>query len=109
MSESARKLVAVLLGNEDLINTLANASTTQGNVNVVNSTQYRSTDEELSSLFRRESPAVMNTSQPVMLPSYQASNVTDTQPPNQQQPPNVLSVPIYNLRPYTLQGPRQRR
>jgi len=49
MSQSARNLVAGKLNNEDIINTLAVACTGQNLPDTP--AQYRSSDEEVSSLF----------------------------------------------------------
>lgn len=101
MSESARNLVAAILSNDHLINTLANACTGQ---NTGNRTQHRSTDEEIYSLFHRgRANAVNFTAQEV--PAYQANITERNMPSTSQGPPTA----IYNLRPFTRKGPRHKR
>lgn len=94
MSESARNLVATILNDKNAINTLAAACTSQSNTST--STQYRTTDEELFSLFQRgRRPAENPPGPPAM----------DRSPFPSQEPAN----PIYNLRPFTRRGPRSKR
>lgn len=99
MSESARNLVAAILSNEEIINTLASACTGQ---NTGNRIQYRSTDEEIRSLFNRGRPNMNLTGQAA--PACQANFNT---PSTSQEPP--ATAPMYNLRPYTRKGPRHKR
>jgi len=54
MSQSARNLVGGILKNEDIINTLANVRTGQNPPDTP--AQYRSSDEEVRSLFNRGRP-----------------------------------------------------
>ncbi|MEQ2185851.1 hypothetical protein GOODEAATRI_022386 [Goodea atripinnis] len=95
MSESARNLVAAILNDEHAINTLASACTNQSSTS--NRIQYRTTDEEIFSLFQRGRQSATNAPGPFAsmdrLPS--------------QEPPST--APIYNLRPFTRKGPRPKR
>lgn len=104
MSDSARNLVAAILSNDELINTLANACTGQ---NTGNRIQYRSTDEEVHSLFHRGRPSAVNiTGQAV--PAFQTNINTERNMPSTSQGSHT-AAPIYNLRPFTRKGPRQKR
>ena len=87
MSDTAENLVAAILGNEEPINTLANAyHFTSQNTNV---NYYPSMDQEIHSLFNRG--------------RYQANFPRDMPALSQEAP-----APIYNLHPYTVytKGPK---
>ena len=78
LSESARNLVSAILNNEDIINTLATACA--GQRNVVNQTQYRSTEEEMHSLFHRGRPSNVNVAAGQTVPIHTDRNMPNFTP-----------------------------
>ncbi|TKS65833.1 G2/M phase-specific E3 ubiquitin-protein ligase [Collichthys lucidus] len=96
MSQTAHKLVAAILNNEDMINTLANAC--QNPPNTPAHYPVRTSEEEVCSIFNRGRPTTGQAA------AYRANL---SMPSTSQECPNT--APVYNLRPYTRKGPRHKR
>lgn len=99
MAQSARDFVAAILSNDELVNALANACTSQNLPD--NRAQSRTSEEEVRSLFNRGRPVPSTTGQTVFY------NPNLTMPSTTQQ--CLTTTPPYNLRPFTTRGPRRKR
>ncbi len=99
MSQSACNLVAAILSNDVIINALVNACASQNPPET--HAQCHTSDEEVRSLFNQGRPGPSTTGQAAVY------HTNLSMPSTSQQCPTT--APLYNLRPFTRKGPRQKR
>ena len=93
MTQSARDLVAAILNDKAIVNTLANVCV--GQYTEARAQHYCSSEEEVRSLFNRGRPGPPTVSQAANQVNLSMLSTSQECPP---------AAPVYKLRPYTRKG-----